>query len=104
MLFDPITNMAGLSAGEPGIEKTSCLAVKTAGGQASGSAMLAFAGEWNFDVPGMHDREYHLCIPAGAGKCSSFERPAEYRRTGVMPPLVDKAATLDLVDRDALMR
>jgi hypothetical protein len=92
---------AGLSAGEPAMEKTSCLAVKTAGGQASGSAMLAFAGDWNFDVPGMHDREYHLCIPASAGKCNSFERPANYRRTGVMPPLVDKVATLDLVDRNA---
>src|SRR5271163_4406731 len=88
---------AGLSPSEPGMEKTSCLVVNEAGEQGSGTAMLAFAGDWNFDVPGMHDREYHVCMHPSADKCSSFESPGEYRRSGVMPPLADKTATLDLV-------
>jgi hypothetical protein len=87
---------AGLSVSEPGMEKTPCLTVNKAGEQGSDTAMVAFAGDWNFDVPGMHNREYHFYVPPSAGKCSSFESPAEYRRSGVMPPHAVKTATLDL--------
>ncbi len=83
------------------MQESTCLAVKRSAEESPDTEMLAFAGDWNFDVPGMHDREYHICMPSSTDKCSSFERPAEYRRSGVMPPLIDEVATLDLVHEAA---
>jgi hypothetical protein len=61
---------AGLSVSEPGMEKTPCLTVNKAGEQGSDTAMVAFAGDWNFDVPGMHNREYHFYVPPGVPRTS----------------------------------
>src|SRR5271156_1107308 len=79
----------------PGVQESTYLRVEGSGEKNSGTAMLAFAGEWNFDVPGMH-RGYRLNIPPSLEKCSSLERPAEYRGSRMMPPLADRAAALGL--------
>jgi hypothetical protein len=88
---------AGLATSGPAIQESSCLAVKQAGEKRSGTEMLAFAGDWNFDVPGTQDRGHDFCGRPSENKCGSFERRADYRGSGVLPPLAVKAATLDLV-------
>ena len=88
---------AGFAAGQPGRLKSSGLTMKTAGKKSPDTEMVAFAGDWYFDVLGMQHPEHDFRLPPSENKCSSFERRPECRGGGVMPPLALKIATLDLV-------